>query len=74
MENENTKKTAKEMIDELCDLIYESKKREELINQEKANKIKHVVPYGNGSQEEQDEMEDLAKTNPALYAAISSWN
>ena len=74
MENENTKKTAKEMIDELCDLIYESKKREELINQEKANKIKYVVPYGNGSQEEQDEMEDLAKTNPALYAAISSWN
>ena len=33
-----------------------------------------MVPYGNGSQEEQDEMEYLKRTNPALYAAITSWN
>ena len=44
------------------------------INFQKAVNPKHTVPFGNGSQEEQDEMEDLLKTNPALYAAITSWN
>ena len=74
MKNEEIQKTAKEMIEELCDLIHESKKIEEIINQKKANKIKHIVPYGNNSQVEQDEMEHLSKTNPSLYSAISSWN
>ena len=44
------------------------------INFQKAVNPKHTVPFGNGSQEEQGEMEDLLKTNPALYAAITSWN
>ena len=41
---------------------------------QKAVNPKHMVPYGNGSQEEQDEMEYLKRTNPALYVAITSWN
>ena len=73
MKNEEIQKTPKEMMEELCDLLDVYRKKEEE-QKEKANKIKHVVPYGNGSQEEQDEMENLLKTNPALYAAISSWN
>ena len=73
MENEEIQKTPKEMMEELCDLLDSYRKKEEE-QKEKANKIKHIVPYGNGLQEEQDEMEDLSKTNPALYAAISSWN
>lgn len=72
MKNEEIQKTPKEMMEELCDLLDVYRKKEE--EKEKVNKIKHVVPYGNGSQEEQDDMEDLSKTNPALYAAISSWN
>ena len=73
MENKEIQKTQKEMMEELCDLLDSYRKKEEE-QKEKANKIKHIVPYGNGLQEEQDEMEDLSKTNPALYAAISSWN
>ena len=66
------------MFEELMELL--EKGRESLestpqkINFQKAVNPKHTVPFGNGSQEEQDEMEDLLKTNPALYAAITSWN
>lgn len=35
-------------------------------------KRKHMVPYNNNV--DQNEMDDLEKTNPALYAALTSWN
>lgn len=36
------------------------------------NKPKHMLPYNNNV--DQDEMDHIEKTNPALYAALTSWN
>ncbi|MDN5069881.1 hypothetical protein O8C76_02415 [Aliarcobacter butzleri] len=78
MQNETQEKTVQEMLEEICELGDKIRKREESKSQnqylQKAVNPKHTVPYGNGSQEEQDEMEHLKKTNPALYSAITSWN
>ena len=78
MQNETQEKTVQEMLEEICELGDKIRKGEEskIQNQnlQKAVNPKHTVPYGNGSQQEQDEMEHLKKTNPALYAAITSWN
>lgn len=35
-------------------------------------KRKHMVPYNNNV--DQDEMDFIEKTNPALYAALVNWN
>ena len=78
MKKETKEKTVKEMLEEICNLGDKIRKEEELKSQnqnlQKAVNPKHTVPFGNGSQQEQDEMEELSKTNPALYAAITSWN
>ena len=74
----HTKEEVKKMFEELREMFENGKKyvepKPQKINFQKAVNPKHTVPFGNGSQEEQDEMEDLLKTNPALYAAITSWN
>ena len=76
----HTKEEVKKMFEELgeMELFVNGKKyvvpKPQKINFQKAVNPKHTVPFGNGSQEEQDKMEDLLKTNPALYAAITSWN
>ena len=78
--NRTHTKEVKKMFEELMEmeLLVNGKKyvapKPQKINFQKAVNPKHTVPFGNGSQEEQDEMEDLLKTNPALYAAITSWN
>jgi hypothetical protein len=38
------------------------------------NKIKrkHMVPYDNDV--DQNEMDDIERTNPSLYAALTNWN
>lgn len=78
MEKETKEKTVQEMLEEICELGDKVRKEKELKSQnqnlQKAVNPKHTVPFGNGSQQEQDEMEELSKTNPALYAAITSWN
>jgi hypothetical protein len=77
MEKETKEKTVKEMLEEICELGDKIRKHDEQPqkeNMQKAVNPKHTVPFGNGSQQEQDEMEELSKTNPALYAAITSWN
>lgn len=77
MEKETKEKTVKEMLEEICELGDKIRKYDEQPqkeNMQKAVNPKHTVPFGNGSQQEQDEMEELSKTNPALYAAITSWN
>ena len=70
----HTKEEVKKMFEELGEMFENGKKyvypKPQKINFQKAVNPKHTVPFGNGSQEEQDEMEDLLKTNPALYAAI----
>lgn len=76
----HTKEEVKKMFEELgeMELLVNGKKyvapKPKKINFQKAVNPKHTVPFGNGSQEEQDKMEHLLKTNPALYAAITSWN
>lgn len=77
MEKETKEKTVQEMLEEICELgdkIREYDEQPQKENMQKAVNPKHTVPFGNGSQQEQDEMEELSKTNPALYAAITSWN
>jgi NTP pyrophosphatase (non-canonical NTP hydrolase) len=78
MEKETQEQTVQEMFEEIYELGDKIRKEEELKfqnqNLQKAVNPKHTVPFGNGSQQEQDEMEELSKTNPALYAAITSWN
>ena len=68
----------KKMFEEISELGTKIRMREEQKSQnknlQKAVNPKHTVPFGNGTQEEQDEMEYLKKTNPALYVAITSWN
>ena len=74
----HTKEEVKKMFEELMEVLEKDRKSLESTPQkqdlQKAVNPKHMVPYGNGSQEEQDEMEYLKRTNPALYAAITSWN
>ena len=78
MQNETQEKTVQKMLEEICELGDKITKQEDLKTQnenlQKAVNPKHIVPYGNGSQQEQDEMEHLKNTNSALYAAITSWN
>jgi hypothetical protein len=77
MEKETKEKTVKEMLEEICELGDKIRKHDEQPQKENMQKVvnpKHTVTFGNGSQQEQDEMEELSKTNPALYAAITSWN
>ncbi|MCT7520930.1 hypothetical protein [Aliarcobacter cryaerophilus] len=66
------------MFEELMEMLENGRKyvepKPQKINFQKAVNPKHTVPFGNGSQEEQDEMEYLKKINPELYAAITSWN
>ncbi len=78
MQNQTQEKTVQEMLEEICESGDKIRKQEESKTQnenlQKADNPKHCVPYGNGSQQEKDEMEHLKNINPALYAAITSWN
>lgn len=74
----NSQEEVKKMSEEPMEVLEKGRKSLEPTPQkqdlQKAVNPKHMVPYGNGSQEEQDEMEYLKRTNPALYVAITSWN
>ena len=81
LKEKNKTHTQEEVIkifEELMEILEKGRISLESIPQkqdlQKAVNPKHMVPYGNGSQEEQDEMEYLKRTNPALYVAITSWN